>query len=415
MSKRKAENEVKSDYKRLKSEIINEINQTERKTAKNPNNGNNKKKNRNNKKNNNNNNGSRNYRTPMGPIAKNDSSTILQHAAPQLDDIIEKDEFVADVLGSGGVGLMNLQTFPINPAQPTTFPLGSAEANKWTHWKAISVEPYLLHEVSEFATDGSTGKVYLACDYNAANAIPTTKQQLADMHSASCMPCQDVGLKLKPKLLNRADPKYIRVGNLPPHTDIRLYDGGNLYVAAIGQAGNTKISELRIRYKFKLCLPTLLNAGGNNVELNTSVSSFQSTTGTEVSGATGVNKLVLFGTTVTNPLNIVNSAGTFTPPAGNYLVDFQYNASCNANNITIVSADIQKNGTTVFIYAPTNLINAGSEYSIQNGTSGITAQSGALKAFISANGTDAFTFPVAVSFSAGACAIAGQTIWQSVA
>jgi len=195
-------------------------------------------------------------------ISQNDSSTVLQHAAPQLTDILEKDEFVADVVGSNGTGNIVITAYPFNPGQASLFPLGSAEAAKWTNWVCISAEPYLLHQVSEFATDGSTGKVIIACDYNSANAAPTTKQQLEDMHSASCMPSQDIGLKLIPRLLNRADPKYVRVGTQPFNTDIRLYDGGNVYIAASGQAGSSKISELRIRYKFKLELPTLLNAVG---------------------------------------------------------------------------------------------------------------------------------------------------------
>jgi len=340
-----------------------------------------------------------------GAIAMNDASTILQHAVPELTDILEKDEFVADILGSGGLGNVTIQKFPFNPGQAQLFPLGAPEANKWTTWKCISAEPYLLHEVSEFATDGSTGKIYLSFDYNAANLLPTTKQQIADMHSASCMPCQDIGLKLIPSLLNRADPKYIRPGLQPSNTDIRLYDGGNLYVASIGQAGTTKISELRIRYKFRLELPTLLNAGGGTVPpVNSSVAWFQSSA-PEAAGATTVATNPVLATATANGIGAVNTAGSIVLPTGNYVINYDWWVTYGGLS-SGASGQIFKNGATA-------VINNTIDQTFAN-AAGFTETSGSQTAYVSSNGTDAFTFPITSYYSSSTSTIAGSVVIRSV-
>jgi len=39
-----------------------------------------------------------------GAISDLDQTTVWAHGAPVLDDILEKDEFVTDILGSNGTG-----------------------------------------------------------------------------------------------------------------------------------------------------------------------------------------------------------------------------------------------------------------------------------------------------------------------
>lgn len=307
----------------------------------------------------------------QGAIAQNDSSTILQHAAPQLSDVLEKDEYVADVVGSGGTGNLAITAYAFNPGQSAMFPLGSAEAAKWTNWRCVYAEPYLLHEVSEFATDGSTGKLVLAMDYNSANAAPTTKQQLEDMHSASCMPCQDVGLKLIPRLLNRADPKYIRVAGQPGGTDLRLYDGGNFYVAAIGQAGTTKVAELRIRYKFTLELPTLLNptaayAPGSQLIISDNQ--------LNLAGATTVQKLMFSSAATVNVINgigaTIASTGLVTLPAGLYLVEGTVTGVNQSASVTTAAMQFVNTTTlTNYLFTSPNSVTSSGEPSQVESTS----------------------------------------------
>jgi len=338
--------------------------------------------------------GGRRRRGPGGgSIEKGDRSSVLQHSVPELDDIIEKDEFVADILGSGGVGLLSIQKFAFNPGQAALFPLGSAEAAKWTNWKCVYAEPYLLHEVSEFATDGSTGKVYIAADYNPANDTATTKQQLADMHNASCMPCEDVGLRLLTNKLNRADPKYVRVGPKPANADIRLYDGCNLYVAAIGQAGTTKVSELRIRYKFKMELPTLLNPTGTLAE------SLGAAFSDAVGGAAGGARTVPFSPAVPTAMGrnlFVNVAGSVTPPAGDYLVTWMVK-NVFTGSASVVLSEFLKNAAQTPAWSPGEAFTAGTRTTVTISGS----------AFVNANGTDTFSLLNVATFTTGTNTVSG--------
>jgi hypothetical protein len=333
-----------------------------------------------------------------------DADTRLQHTVPEMDDVLEKDEFVADVLGSGGVGNTVITKYSVNPAQASLFPLGSPEASKWTCWKCVYCEPYLMHEVSQTATDGQTGKVILAMDYNAANDVPTTKQQLEAMHSASCMPYQDIGLNLIPKLMNKADPKYIRPGIKPAGTDIRLYDGGNLYVASIGQTGSSKIAELRVRYKFQLCLPTLLNPSGGLVDDETVAQFYTAGMGSGVTGesvaSSGVPQNLQVAVANANGLAAVNTAGSIVPPAGSYRVSLDVLTEGGATNTTFVLASIAKNGTSLvraaFSGPALSVATVHSEWLVQ------------------CNGTDALTFPLTVNFGSSTVEAWGNVLLELI-
>jgi len=341
-----------------------------------------------------------------GAIFKDDNSTVLQHTVPELTDFIEKDEYVGDVLGSGGANLVGVTKFPFNPGQASLFPLGAAEAAKWTNWKCEYCEVYLLHEVSEFATDGSTGKVILAFDYNAANDTPTTKQQVEDMHSASAMGCEDVGLRLMPNLLNKADPKYVRTGVKPAGTDIRLYDGGNLFVVSAGQAGTTKISELRVRYRFRMFLPTLLNPTGGLSDDST-VAQFQSVAGGEANTAgSGMNQqLLLAGAQVGSAL-FVNTAGSIVPPAGDYQVTYSVQdvSTVAPGDLEGVTAIFQKNAATVALWNPAVAFVANTLTTV-----GVVGS-----VLVSANGTDAFTLLANITFTGGTQTMRGNLIFTLV-
>jgi hypothetical protein len=273
--------------------------------------------------------------------------------------------------------------------------LGSAECKNWTEWSAVSIEPYLLHEVSEFATDGSTGKLYLAADYNPNNLAPTTKQQLAAMHSASCMPCQDVGLKLFPHLLNRADYKSVRIGPVNQGADLRLSDGGKIYVASIGQTGATKVSELRIRYKFKLRLPTLLNQTGTT---STSTSQFTNTSNTALT--TTVLQAALWGTVITDPLGFgPAAAGVFTPKAGTYLISANIQVRDPSNEVIQAWFYPYKNGAQFGTYYD----QAASPAAPNNCPADLQCTF-----IISMNGTDTFQMQVSATFATPGSVVSGN-------
>ncbi len=307
--------------------------------------------------------------------------------APRVG-VIEKRELITLVNGSTGFSALK---FPINPGLAGTFPVGSPEAKNWTEWRCKRLMVEYIPTVSEFATQGQTGEVAIAVDYNAENELPTSMQQIQAMHFAGGgIPSRGFQFEASTKFINKADPKYIRSGGPPVGEDLRLYDGGNLYFATNGCANATQIGKLEVTYHFEVQLPTLLNQGA--VSVSPSVAEFRSAAG-ENSGATTVNVNLLLATAVTNGLGVVNTAGSFVPPAGNYLVSVWANLDADATT-TQFELDVFKNGATIFAAAALHP-------TIGVGTSGNNKMLASCTVTVSANGTDAFTFPCKQTLGAG--------------
>jgi len=171
--------------------------------------------------------------------------------------VIEKDEFITQFNGSSSFVATK---FSLNPGLSATFPAGSLDAQLWSEWECDMVEFYVRPLVSAFSTQGQTGKTLLSFDYNAANSAPTSQQQAEIMPHADGMPFEDVLLRLDPRCINRSDAKYVRTALLQPaNTDIKTYDGGNLWLCTYGQPGTATCGELRVRYRFRMTKATLLN------------------------------------------------------------------------------------------------------------------------------------------------------------
>jgi len=174
--------------------------------------------------------------------------------------VIEEDEYIADVNGS-----VNFATtgFSINPGQSTVFPWGSRIAQLYERYTFEFLEFYFTSSVSGFATNGQSGVIVLSADYDAADAAPTTKQQVEDTspHTDPCLPSTSVvALRLDPREMRTSDAKYVRFGAQPANTDIKTYDVGNLFVTTQGCANTSAIGELHVRYRVRLDKPVLEQA-----------------------------------------------------------------------------------------------------------------------------------------------------------
>jgi len=235
---------------------------------------------------------------------------------------VENDEFIAAVLSAGTGANFGTTAFACNPGNATTFPWLSGEATQWEKYYFEYLEFYYEHDVSAFATAGTTGKVVMSFDYDAADAPPTTKQQMLDtLPHADGMPNEDFGITMNPQdLSGRTDLHYVRLAGLPGGADIRLYDVGNLNIATQGIASNaTELGELHVRYAVVFEVP-VLSSDVKAAPANNQVSWFQSTAAQTY--LTGVGAIAVNATASSNGLGIFNTTGTFEPPAGNYLVDF---------------------------------------------------------------------------------------------
>jgi len=143
---------------------------------------------------------------------------------------------------------------------------------------------------------------------------------------------------------------------------------------------------------------------------NNQVAIFQSV-GNEAVPATTVAKNIAFGGTAINPLGIVNTAGSFVLPAGNYLVDYfvVLKQSVVADLVT-GSVDLQISGVSVWTagnipesaYAG---LGGGAVYS------SITING---SYFLTSNGATPITFPVIANYAAGAPTMGGSVRFVTV-
>jgi hypothetical protein len=249
--------------------------------------------------------------------------------------------------------------------------------------------------VSEFATQGQQGEVAIAVDYNADNQAPSAMNQIEAMHfSGGGIPSKGFSFSAKTKLLNKADPKYVRTGTPPAGDDLRLYDGGNLYFATSGCSNTNQIGKLEITYRFEVGLPTLLNQGGN---VGISSAPAFTSSAPEAAGATTVAAQMLFSV-ATNAGGAVNTAGSIVPLAGNYLLTV-YVAFANTGAGSTGTMDIRKNGTSIF---------AGLIKPAESASATLLTGSLDWGGFVTANGTDAFTVTMTDVYLSGTQTNAGN-------
>lgn len=251
------------------------------------------------------------------------------------------DELIGTVVGS--VAYATTQ-YSLNPGNPTTFPWFNKIAQLYERYKFTMLEAYFQHDVSQFNAQGAAGLVLLSTLYDAASAAPTTKQQIeaTDPH-VICMPNENACLKLALQGMHPVgEPKFVRGASLPGATDIKTYDVGNLFVTTQGMAAGTEIGELHIRYK-GLLYDRILDSSTSAAPQNFSVSQFSDTAPTSLTST--VASIPPLAVVTVNGLAIPNVAGVFTPPAGNYLIDWR-TTGVATTSITQLISSLQKNGVT---------------------------------------------------------------------
>lgn len=340
---------------------------------------------------------------PFGMGAQNRSAGLRRTKR------VENDEFIV-AISSASVGANFGNTaFACNPGQASTFPWLAGEATQWEKYRFEYLEFYYEHDVSSFATAGTTGKVIMSFDYDAADSPPTTKQQMLDTQPhADGMPNEDFGMSMDPPDLDgRTDLHYVRLAGLPGGADIRLYDVGNLNVATQGIASSaTELGELHVRYAVVFEVP-ILSSDSKAAPANNQVSWFQATTGQVLT--TTVPTTLLLATALANGLAVVNTAGSMVPPAGNYLVDYYAKSLDSAAEAFDAILDFQKNAASVNISTATRV-----EDKVQASIGAGSVLTSGGSAFVTANGTDAFTLVGTMTGAAGTLTMGGSCRWVAV-
>jgi hypothetical protein len=311
------------------------------------------------------------------------------------DMVIEESEYIAEVTVANEPNF-NVVSYAINPGNSTTFPWLSTIAKQFEKYSFEKLSFVYKKEVSEFATNGQTGKVIMSVDYDASDPAPATKQQMEDtVPHADAMPCESFALQcdLRDLRPTATDAKYVRSGGLPGNSDIKTYDVGNLMVATVGQTSNAAVGELHVVYRVRLIKPVLENLAG--APTNYSISAYSTSANTALTTTTPIS--LDFVTVQSNGLGIVDAAGQYTPPPGNYTATFTAQFAFTGN-ATIVTAYLQKNGATIGTTSHP-------AFTFTSGT--FTTLPITQSAYISANGTDYINVVVEAVFSTGTCTCNG--------
>jgi len=318
--------------------------------------------------------------------------------------IEEFDERIASLNGS--VALTTTQ-FSLNPANSTTFPWLNKIASLYERYEFEQLEFYFQHDVSGFATQGQTGLVYLSALYDAASPAWTTETQIVDSDPRVFgMPNENMCLTLAPQGMHPGKiPKFCRPGILPGGADIKEYDAGNLFVSTVGEANTSEVGKLQVKGRVKL-FDRILDPSQLAAPQNNQVSWFTSN-GAETTNTT-IDKTLAVATANANGLNVVNTAGSMVPPAGNYLVDIVVASQDDTNEVFTAVSDFKKNGTSVFAGTPNK-----PRFTLAAVAGGPDCQS-SMSVFVTANGTDAFTVVQNNIGAAGALTATGSVRWTAI-
>jgi len=199
--------------------------------------------------------GGRSSNPSMKPIAVSYDTQIANAKPiflPSKDGLrVKHREYVGDV-GETSSTWSVVNSFPINPGMPSTFP--------WLSMLAQVFETYEVHSLAfiyQAALPTSTaGTVYLSYDYDPADSAPGNKAaMMSNMSAVACSSWASSRLPYVPQG-NHLNNKFTRNTTLASGLDIKTYDAGTFYVAAEGFAVSTP-GNIFVEYDVTLRIPQI--------------------------------------------------------------------------------------------------------------------------------------------------------------
>jgi len=329
----------------------------------------------------------------------------------QRGDVKHLPQFVEQVgqpLSSAAWALF--KSYNVNPGLAVTFPIGSAECVNWQKYRFRKLEMVYEPLVNEFNTNNDgAGEVLISFNPDASDQPPSTFAQAINRKPiARGRPCDYICLTVPPSLLRTMnDAHFLRFGVPPGASDIKTYDIGLVDVSVVGcgTTGTTTLGNLFWRYELDVITQQQALTGA---PANFSVSFFQSTAAQMFTTATPA--LSLNATASANGLGIVNTAGSFVPPAGNYIVSHTIRAGDSSAEAFKIQNDFQKNAVSVYTVGGPPQVNITAVTGV--GAACVLECGGDV--FVSANGTDAFTQLILLTGAAGTLTGSTTVLWTAV-
>lgn len=183
---------------------------------------------------------------------------------------IQHKEYIGDIPAAQAFVLASL---PINPGQKLTFPWLSQIAENFEEWVPKGIvfmfKSTSSNAVVSTAANAALGTVVMATEYNVANPLFGSKQQMENYEGAvSCDPSKNMLHTVESaKSQNPLGVYFVRSGDVPAGSDQRFYDMGLFQIATAGmQSNGNNVGELWVSYDIELKKPRILT--GQPVENN---------------------------------------------------------------------------------------------------------------------------------------------------
>lgn len=185
---------------------------------------------------------------------------------------VKKREYICDI---NATTAFTNNSFPINPGLDTTFPWLSSIAQCYEQYRFNGIVFQFVSTSSDAiasTTDLGLGQVILATDYNAVDPVfVNSPQMLGSMFSNSGKPSENIMHAIECAPPDQAQKiYYVRTGDNPSGTDLRLYDLGTFQLATQKMpADYDGMGQLWVTYDVTFCKSVQNNQLGFN--LNTDV------------------------------------------------------------------------------------------------------------------------------------------------
>lgn len=252
--------------------------------------------------------------------------------------IIRHREYIGDVITSDSLdGAFKLESYDINPGLSQTFPWLSTIASSFQQYEMKGCLFQFLSTSADAlnSTNTSLGTVIMATNYNSvepdfANKIQMLQTEFVSAAKPSCSALHPIECAPQLSTLSRM---YVRSGQAPEGSDLRMYDLGRFQIATVGMQGSSvNIGELWVTFEIAFYKPIV------------SPSNPFSTATDLLYATTGITALVPFGTnpqfdsssslgctySSANPTRITFSSAQ---PSDVYLL--QAYATCSSGAITL--------------------------------------------------------------------------------
>lgn len=166
--------------------------------------------------------------------------------------VVRHRELLDNIVGSANFAVA---AYSLNPGLLDTFP--------WLHNIAKSYEKYRVRKFAvELKTNTgsqSPGTYGVAIDFNSADSIPNTEQQImaytGSQNSAVWNSCTLMVDKLNKDSAYRE--LFVRTGALPESADIKTYDLGLLLVYTTGATDDALLGKIYLNYEIEFFTPQL--------------------------------------------------------------------------------------------------------------------------------------------------------------